>query len=157
MATKNETIAVDAAPKSNGGLLASLGLADAVFKTREQLAADIVNVGNGEIVTLERIFSAVETVKWTNDYDEEDTFDALRIEMPAGALRIINVGTREEPNYTIGRAEKPFKANSDMGNSTLHAKGATKVLCELVAPGATSMLSNKTNDKDYMIVVYHIL
>lgn len=152
MTKKNETNAVDAAPKSNGGLLASLNLAAAVFRTREEVAQDIVDKGNGEIVKLDKLTTLVETITYTDDYGEEQSFESLRVEMPAGAIKLV---AEDDDTYSVQRATKPFTANASYA-SKMHKDGKS-VLCELVAPGETSLMSEKTNDNEYMIVLYHIL
>lgn len=148
------------APKSNGGLLSVLNLAveTVEYKTRQQIAAEIVAQGNGEIINFASLEQTVltkdETVKYKTDDNELVEYTRTNIEMPAGALKLV----RDEDNdtYRVARARTSFVASASY-SSKMHTDNATKVLCELVAPGQFSMMSEKLNEEDYIIVLYHIL
>lgn len=150
-----------AAPKSNGGLLDVLNLAAETveYKTRQQIADDIVALRNGEIVDFaslkETVVTKDETVKYKKDNDEIVEYTRTNIEMPAGALKLVSDPSDNE-NYLVDRAQSPFIASASY-SSKMHTVGSTKVLCEIVAPGKFSMMSDKYNDNEYYIVVYHIL
>lgn len=160
MANENKKNAAAAAATSNAGLLSVLNLAveTVEYKTRQQIAAEVVASGNGEIINFASLEQTVltqdETVKYKADDNEVVEYTRTNIEMPAGALKLV----RDDDNdtYRIQRARTSFVASASY-SSKMHKDGATKVLCELVAPNQFSMMSEKLNEEDYIIVLYHIL
>lgn len=160
MANENKKNASVDAPKSNGGLLSVLNIAieNVEYKTRQQIANEIIAQGNGEIINFATLGQTVltkdETVKYKGDDNEVIEYNRINVEMPAGALKLV----RDEDNnsYRVQRARTSFVASASY-SSKMHTDNATRILCELVAPNQFSMMSEKLNEEDYVIVLYHIL
>lgn len=157
MANEIKKNAAAAAASSNAGLLQVLNLAveTVEYKTRQQLADEIVAKGNGEIVDFANLKTNCiikdETVRFKNEENEVE-YIRTNIEMPAGALKLI----KDDDTYSIARARTSFVASASY-SSKMHTDNPKQVLCELVAPGKFSMMSEKLNEEDYIIVLYHIL